>query len=62
MTRSLLHAQCLVAGQHAEGRPYAKECPLRTAEVRSTRAKKAANTRWRRQNGDSGVFRALTRV
>jgi hypothetical protein len=60
MTRSVLHRQCLLGGNHSAGSPYAKQCPLRAAEQRSARAKKAARTRWRRQNGDLSASRAST--
>jgi hypothetical protein len=45
MTRSALHGQCLLGGNHPAGSPYAKQCPLQAAEQRSARAKKAARTR-----------------
>jgi hypothetical protein len=60
MTSSVLHGQCLVGGNHSPESPYTKQCPLRAAEQRSARAKKAASIRWRRQDDDSGASRAST--
>ena len=58
MKRSVLYGQCLVGGSHSPGTPYARQCPLRAAEQRSARAKKAASTRWRRQRDGSRASRA----
>jgi hypothetical protein len=42
--------QCLVAGKHMSGSVYARECPLRAAEQRSARSRKAAATRRQRRS------------
>jgi hypothetical protein len=39
------HGTCLVHGKHEPGTEAWRECPLRNAQARSDRSKKAAQTR-----------------
>jgi hypothetical protein len=46
--RTVLHGTCLLNGVHPVGSEEWKACPVRQAQARAGRARKAAQTRWRR--------------
>lgn len=46
MKKRPYHGTCLVNGNHVPGSETWKECPLRMADKRSERSRKAARTRW----------------
>jgi hypothetical protein len=45
--RTILHGTCLLSGVHPVGSEEWKACPLRRAQARAGRARKAAEARWR---------------
>jgi hypothetical protein len=44
---TMLHGTCLVNGRHPAGSLEWRECPLRRAQARADRSRKAAEARWR---------------
>jgi hypothetical protein len=46
--RTILHGVCLLVGKHPPGSVLARECPVLTAQARSDRAKRSAQTRRQR--------------
>jgi hypothetical protein len=45
--RTILHGTCLLSGVHPVGSEEWKTCPLRRAQARADRSRKAAEARWR---------------